>query len=473
MSKSPKLILLAAGGVVGALILIAVVVLLILGVNAKRQVQTLVSDALEMEVKVGGRLDIGFFPSLHITMENVQIRNRGSEIVSAAQASLGIELFPLLHKEVRMDSVGLKHVRISIERQRDGRFNFETRTELKRTFPPMDVARVTLSDATLLYTDPQSGKGLEADSCNLDMHHLQLSREKSAAPLESLSFTAVLACGKIPTKNFVLSDVKFSIDGKEGVFDLNPITMRVFGGTGSGNLRADFSGSVPEYHVHYSLSKFHLAEFFKTLSPKNVGDGPMDFSTNLSMKGKTTDETVRSAGGEASLHAHDLTLEIGDIDKELSRYEFSQSFNLVDVGAFFFAGPLGLAVTKGYNFPSIFQSSGGSSQIRTLVSKWKIEHGVAQAKDVAMATKENRIALQGGLDFVNGRFKDVTVALIDEQGCPRVQQKIGGSFSKPEVEKLSILTSLAGPARKLLRQGESLFGGHCEVFYAGSVAPPH
>jgi hypothetical protein len=473
MSKSPKLIILAAGALVGALILIAVVVLLILGVNAKRQVQTLVSDALEMEVKVGGRLDIGFFPSLHITMENVQIRNRGSEIVSAAQASIGIELFPLLHKEVRMDSVGLKHVRISIERQHDGRFNFETRTELKRTFPPTDVARVSLSDATLLYTDQQSGKDLEADSCDLDMRHLQLSREQSAAPLESLSFTAVFACRKIPTKDFVLSDVKFSIDGKEGVFDLNPITMRVFGGTGSGNLRADFSGRVPEYHVHYSLSKFHLAEFFKTLSPKNVGDGPMDFSTNLSMKGKTTDEIVRSAGGEAFLHAHDLTLEIGDIDKELSHYEFSPSFNLVDVGVFFFAGPLGLAITKGYNFGSIFQSSGGSSEIRTLISKWQIERGVAQAKDVAMATKENRIALQGGLDFVNGRFKDVTVALIDAQGCPRVQQKIRGSFNKPEVEKLSVLTSLAEPARKLLRQGESLFGGHCEVFYAGSVAPPH
>ena len=200
MSKSPKLILLAVGVLVGALILIAVVVLLILGVNAKSQVQTLVSDALEMEVKVGGRLDIGFFPSLHITMENVQIRNRGSEIASAAQASLGIELFPLLHKEVRMDSVGLKHVRISIERQRDGRFNFETRTELKRTFPPMDVARVSLSDATLLYTDQQSGKALEADSCDLNMRHPQLSKNKSLAPLKSLSLTAVLACGEIPDK---------------------------------------------------------------------------------------------------------------------------------------------------------------------------------------------------------------------------------------------------------------------------------
>src|SRR3984893_6484012 len=160
MSKSPKLILLVAGGLVGALIFIAVVLLLILGVNAKRQVQTLVSDALEMEVNVGGRLGIGFFPSLRITMENVQIRNRGFEIASAAQASLGIELFPLLHKKVRMDSVGLKHVRISIERRRDGGFNFETRTEPKRTFPPMDVARVSLSDATLLYTDQQSGKAL-------------------------------------------------------------------------------------------------------------------------------------------------------------------------------------------------------------------------------------------------------------------------------------------------------------------------
>jgi uncharacterized protein involved in outer membrane biogenesis len=205
MSKSPKLILLAAGGLVGAVILIAVVVLLILGVNAKRHVQTLVSDALEMEVNVGGRLRIGFFPGLHITMENVRIRNRGSEIASAAQASLGIELLPLLHKEVRMDSVGLKHVRISIERQRDGRFNFETRTELKRMFPPTGVARVSLSDATLLFTDQQSGKALEAESCDLDVRHLQLSKEKSAAPFKSPSFTAVLACGEIPTKDLVFS----------------------------------------------------------------------------------------------------------------------------------------------------------------------------------------------------------------------------------------------------------------------------
>jgi AsmA protein len=198
----------------------------------------------------------------------------------------------------------------------------------------------------------------------------------------------------------------------------------------------------------------------------------MDFSANLSMKGVTKDEMVRSVAGEASLRGHDLTLEIGDIDKELARYGSSQNFNLVDVGALFFAGPLGLAVTRGFNFAGIFQSSGGSSQIRTLVSEWRVERGVAQARDVAMATKANRIALKGDLDFVSGRFKEVTVALIDAQGCAMAQQKIRGPFDKPEVEKPNVLISAAGPALSLLRQAKRLLRGKCDAFYAGSVPPP-
>ncbi len=144
----------------------------------------------------------------------------------------------------------------------------------------------------------------------------------------------------------------------------------------------------------------------------------------------------------------------------------------MDVGAFFFAGPLGLVVTKGYNFASISRESGGRSEIRTLVSDWKVERGVAHAQDVAMATNENRIALRGGLDFVDYEFDDVTMAVIDAKGCARVQQKIRGTFRNPVVEKPSLLQSLAGPALRLLKKGSDLLGGQCEVFYAGSVVAP-
>ena len=90
-----------------------------------------------------------------------------------------------------------------------------------------------------------------------------------------------------------------------------------------------------------------------------------------------------------------------------------------------------------------------------------------------MATKANRIALQGGLDLVNEQFDDVTMALVDAKGCVKVEQKIRGSFGKPVVEKPNLLVSLAGPALGLLKKGgELLLGQECKVFYAGSVAAP-
>jgi AsmA protein len=65
------------------------------------------------------------------------------------------------------------------------------------------------------------------------------------------------------------------------------------------------------------------------------------------------------------------------------------------------------------------------------------------------------------------------LALIDANSCAKVRQKISGSFQNPVVDKPSTLKSLTGPVRKLLKQVKNLFpGGECEVFYAGSVAPP-
>jgi AsmA protein len=295
--------------------------------------------------------------------------------------------------------------------------------------------------------------------------------------MKSLSLAAKVDCSRIQTAELVTSEVQLSVDGQDGVFSVDPVAMRLFGGQGSGDVRADLSGAVPVYHVHYGLEKFRIDEFFKYLSPKNagrkhVGDGSMDFSANLSLRGKTTDALKQSAAGEASLHGENLRLDIGDLDKKFSRYESSQSFNLVDMGAFFFAGPLALGVTKGYDFARILEGSGGSTTIRVLVSNWRIERGVAHATDVAMATKENRVALKGGLDFVNGRFDEVTVALIDAKGCARVKQRIRGPFRQPEVEEPHVLSALTGPARKLLKDVKELFDGKCDVFYAGSVQPP-
>jgi AsmA protein len=426
-----------------------------------------------MEVHVGGRLGIGFSSGLHVRLADVHVGNQGVDVASAREARLKLALLPLLHKKVRIQGIGLQGPKFSVKRDRDGQFNFEQREKAHGTFPALVLDHLSLSDGAFLYADEQSGEGFEVENINLDVRSLRIAGANSAELLKNLSFTAEFVCREIRTKGLVFSDVKFTCKGQDGIFTLNPVTMRFFGGQGSGSIDADFSDPVPRYSVRSSLSQFRIEEYFKTLSSKKVAEGSMDFSASLSMQGNSAKEIMQTAGGEVSLRGENLTLYGHDLDQELARYESSQNFNLVDVGAFFFAGPIGLAVTKGYNFGSIFEGSGGSSSIGTLFSNWKVERGIAQAADVAMATKKNRIALKGSIDFVNEQFDDVTIALIDAKGCARVKQKIHGPFQKPVVEKPSVLMSLAGPTLNLLKQASDLVtGGTAEVFYTGSLPAP-
>jgi AsmA protein len=475
MSRALKRILLTIGGVVGLLVLLALAAPLFVDLNRyKPRLEVAASSALGMDVRIGGRLGMGFFPGFHVTVEDGQILDeQGVAVASVKRTSLWIELLPLLRKEFRLRRLQLTQPKLSIERDPEGRLNVERLRKAVALLGALDGASVSLSDGTLRYVDRRSGKELEATACNLAVSRIRLPGDTIAQLLKSLSLKAEFTCGEIRTKRLSVSALKVSVDGKDGVFELNPVTMRIFGGQAAGNLRADVSGPIPLYQARCSLPRFRIEEFLKVLSPTKAAEGAMDFSASLSMQGTTGSQLVQTAAGEISLRGGSLTLIGHDLDSELERYESSQNFNLVDVGAVFFAGPLGLAVTKGYNFASLFQGSGGSSSIGTLVSDWRVEHGVAQAKDVAMATSENRIALQGGLDFVNERFAGVTVAVINARGCARVRQSIIGSFGSPEVEKPRVLKSLAGPVLKLYRRTRGLFpAGPCDVFYSGSVAQP-
>jgi AsmA protein len=211
----------------------------------------------------------------------------------------------------------------------------------------------------------------------------------------------------------------------------------------------------------------------KALSLQPAATGRVDFVASLSAQGRNGPELRQALAGRVTLRGHQLTLNGRNLDEALSRFESSQRFSLVDAGAFFIVGPLGLVLTKAYDFANAYRGAGGTSAIQTLVSDWKFDHGVARAQDVAMATAKYRIALHGGLDVVHERFDDVSLALVDAAGCVMVQQRITGSFQKPVVEEPNLLHALAGPALSLLQKARDLLPGTaCSAFYSGSVPAP-
>jgi AsmA protein len=301
-----------------------------------------------------------------------------------------------------------------------------------------------------------------------------LELRPSAAPdlFAALSFSGGFTCAQLKTNNFMAENAKSRVTATHGVLTFDPVALQIFGGHGGGRVVADFTGATPVYHLRATVEKLQLAEFSKTVKVANIAKGELDFSTELTLRGTPKVPLMRTANGQASLRGTDLELEIGDLDKELSRYESTQSFNLLDLGAFFLAGPLGVAVTKGYDYARILKRAPGATNIRSLISRWQVEEGVAHAQDVALATPANRIAMHGSIDFVAHTYEDVTVALLSPQGCARVEQKIHGSFDNPVIDRPSVISTLTGPVHHLIDNSKSLLGAKCPVFYSGSVPSP-
>ena len=243
---------------------------------------------------------------------------------------------------------------------------------------------------------------------------------------------------------------------------------------GEGDVTADKSEVDAVYKINLKASKLDFAKLQESFVAKKVIGAKGDLYESLTMKEKGSRTLMSSMDGTFSLLGDNLVFYTMDLDKVLSSFETSQNFNLVDVGAFFIAGPLSSIALKGYRYGDVYnQTRGGQGTITQFNSHWKIKEGVADSSDCALATHHNRLALKGNLDLLNERYENVTVALLDDKRCAKFKQSITGPFGSPKVGAVSAVESLAGPISSLYRKVKRFIqGGKCEVFYKGSVQQP-
>jgi hypothetical protein len=132
-------------------------------------------------------------------------------------------------------------------------------------------------------------------------------------------------------------------------------------------------------------------------------------------------------------------------------------------------GPLGVVVSHGDDQLETLEkmmTSTGDSMIQVLVSDWNVVKGVVTAEDVAFSTQRNRVVLKGSLDIPNEKFKSVTIAIVDSDGCIVNSETVDGPFKNPEVKDAGVLE------RTVIRPLKRMFEAECESFYAGSVQHP-
>jgi len=472
--KRKTVFLIAAGAAAVALGGLLLALLLTLR-SFKPRIEAAVSDYAGMEVSIG-RAGVYVFPGFGLSLRDVGVRNGEAAVVTADRMRIGLKLFPLLRGEVRLTGIGFTKPVFTIARDKNGTYSFE-KPGPAAAVAPFAVKKISIAHGKLVYTEESSGVRIETEDFDAVIRDLSYNGKAGPKPFNDLSFYGETRCEALAAGRFPLKKVAARISGRDGVLDLNPVGLELFGGAGSGTLHADFTGPESRYRLTAALHGFSLMEMFMApapgaASPRDRMEGTVNLTASLEAAGDSVTVLKRSLSGSLSLNGENLTLFGLDIDALIPKYERSQNFNLIDVGAFFLAGPFGPALTKSYNLGSAYmESRGGKGNISKLVSVWDVKNGIARAEDVAMATKKYRLAMKGGLDFNLGRFADVRVAVLDKQGCAVFSQSVSGSFLKPSVGKGSIFKSLAGPAANVLGSAWGLVQG-CKVYYSGSVAHP-
>ena len=288
-------------------------------------------------------------------------------------------------------------------------------------------------------------------------------------PLATLTTNILIKSKELYSNHFKVDDIYYDINADNGTYTAIPKQRSFFGSEGKGKHILKPFDEVPNYRFQYSINQFNAEDLLTAFLEDTVLTGKMDFSMDVSMAGNEWDSLVSKLNGDIHLAGKNLIMYGVDSDELIEKFKRSQKFTLVDVGAVLLAGPVGLAVTKGTDYASIIVlNSGEKTKITNIVSDWSIHDGKLTVKDVAFATKKNRIAGYGWFNFAADSL-DFTIALLNKNGCSIFSQDVFGTFEKPQTGEIKVVGTILAPVTNLW---DDIWGNDCDVFYNGAVKHP-
>lgn len=198
--------------------------------------------------------------------------------------------------------------------------------------------------------------------------------------------------------------------------------------------------------------------------------GHGQFTTDLHWRPDSDKSFFQAIKARFVLEGKDLNIYGIDLDKVIDKFKKSQKFNLADVGAVMFAGPAGLAVTKGTDFARLaFSQAGDSTEVKHFLADWKMEHGVLSTQDVAVSTRSNLVSTDGWYNIKNDSL-DFKISVLDKRGCDLIGQRIYGTSQETEYGNVKLLKAFFGPVKNFFRDIGFV---KCDTIYTGKVVHPN
>lgn len=225
----------------------------------KEQIQQAARDKVNVELTLGGDIGWSLFPWLGLELEQVTVaplQQPDQPLAEVGSMGLGVEVLPLLRKQLRMSDVILDSVTLNLVRDAEGSGNWETigpqepveeplpsgdqpRAEQPRQEFDLAIESVRLTNAAVNYVDRQSGRTIQLEDLNLSTGALI---EDSPVDIELLGLVVLdqpamriridldaIALFNLNQQLYQLDAIDLNLDASGAPFDGRAVSMRLQG----------------------------------------------------------------------------------------------------------------------------------------------------------------------------------------------------------------------------------------------------
>jgi AsmA protein len=125
------------------------------------------------------------------------------------------------------------------------------------------------------------------------------------APLRKLVLAGSVQVGSFTVKKAKIENLHLKVSGKNGVFQLDPVTAKLYQGTLGTKASLDVSQDLPKTTVSLQAKGVQAGPLIKDLTGKDVIEGVGDIDAAIGMAGAGADTIKRSLNGKGELLLRD------------------------------------------------------------------------------------------------------------------------------------------------------------------------
>lgn len=446
----------------------------------KPRIQKAIKENTGYDLTIKGDIALSLSP-VGVSIFDIEIKTPyvPSEPPFATLGSLdvAVEIAPLFHKEIKIKHVALDKLALNLEKDKEGKFNFElfdakqsvdkknkdqNKTVQKELdFPLVNIKKIKFSNTMVMFSDGAKGTKSGAENINLAIYDIHVDVAKQAR-LQGLFFKGDAQIGTLYYDTNRISELSTNLEMKDAMVMMDNLQYTLFDSLMQGSGKLDLSGKTPKISLKHKIAELKLTPLSKALFGKEVLEGNANGELKLSCSLGDMHMIKSTLSGFVHLAGENVTLKGYDFDAIVSSVQDPKNTNLVQL----FSGTLGHA-------------NGTSSLLEHVVAKTDIGYSEASLSDVALSSAKHRVALKGALQIVDEKFLDVKVGVLNAKGCATFEQTITGKFKKPvlKIDENTINTianvalSLVGKAKKTPTE-QAKNDENCTPFYEGMVKHP-